>query len=289
MPTHISLAEDIPLTARLACTSIGTIGAFEYAGNGVTHTRTESHSALCDPETLQVALPRHGLVTLEQDDRQVSFSARDLVLYDSSRPHRLAMKDEVNLQVWAIPKSILRLSQMQSRQITAIPLIGRTEFATLVHQFLTAAMKSSAQLENDPQADAVGQHIADLIGTLIQSSFGPPVDIDDVSAVLRNQIMSFVRSRHADNGLNPSMIAHAHHISVRKLHALFADRELSLMDSVRVMRLKFAQDDLSSAHCAHKTLGHIAFRHGFSTLSGFSRAFRTEFGMTPTCFRNAER
>ena len=289
MPMQIALNHDSPLDSLLTRSSFGAVEVLTATGTNHAHTRSERDVVAGDPDTLQIALSMSGSTDVEQDGRQARATAGEIIFFDSSRPFRLSSERDFDLQVWAVPKALLRLSQKQSQLITATPLSTRSGVTRIVDQFLRTTLSHRTTLEIDPQVEAIGQHAVDLVGTLIHSSFGKTVDIADATAVLHEQIRSFIQLHHVDVDLNPSVIARAHHVSLRKLHAVFATYNLSVMDAVRSVRLEAVRRELNDERFTHLTLGNIAARHGFSTFSGFSRAFKAQFGVTPAGYRQRVR
>ncbi len=81
------------------------------------------------------------------------------------------------------------------------------------------------------------------------------------------------------------MIARAHAISVRALHALFEDTGESVAGLVRRERLARCREDLELPSGGSVT--EIAFRWGFRDAAHFSRVFKREFDVTPSEVRHA--
>jgi AraC-like DNA-binding protein len=74
-------------------------------------------------------------------------------------------------------------------------------------------------------------------------------------------------------------------MSVRALHALFEDTDESVAALVRRERLARCLADLERANAGSVT--EIAFRWGFRDTAHFARAFKREYGQTPTEVRQA--
>jgi AraC-like DNA-binding protein len=83
--------------------------------------------------------------------------------------------------------------------------------------------------------------------------------------------------------LTTSALARQCHISVRTLQEGFRRHlGMSPMAYVRVVRLRRAHRDLSSADPFHSTVAAIAHRWGFTHLGRFAAAHKTTYGETPT-------
>lgn len=80
-------------------------------------------------------------------------------------------------------------------------------------------------------------------------------------------------------------IALAHYISERHLYRVLAESGISLAEWIRTHRLKAFRQALAKTTIT-TTIAAIARRHGFRDMSGFSRAFRAEYGLSPGEWRD---
>jgi len=101
------------------------------------------------------------------------------------------------------------------------------------------------------------------------------------------RIKDHVERNLADPALCPASIAAAHHISVRYLHKLFAAEQLTVSGYLRGRRLRRCALQLRDPRLAGVPIAVLAGRAGFGDLSGFGRAFKTSFGLTPSQYRRS--
>jgi transcriptional regulator GlxA family with amidase domain len=66
---------------------------------------------------------------------------------------------------------------------------------------------------------------------------------------------------------------------------VLAESGISLADWIRTHRLEACRQDLAKTTTT-TTIAAIARRHGFTNMSGFSRAFRAEYGLSPGEWRD---
>jgi len=99
----------------------------------------------------------------------------------------------------------------------------------------------------------------------------------------------YIRQHLGSACLSPRSIARAQGISVRHLHRLFRAHGITVGAWVRTVRLARCAADLRDPALLEDTLTEIAFRWGFCDSAQFSRAFRAEFGRTPSDYRVAAR
>ena len=288
LPVRIDPRHDAVPRAAMASNRLGALHMRRVVGGDHIYVRGEHEVRQGDPDTLQIGMPRGGGSILVQDGREAVLKPGDMVLYDSARPFTLVMEERFNWQVFLLPKARLRRSDAELSTLTAIPMTGSVGMTGVVYQFLSGLAADIDTLESDPTADALGESAADLIATLIQSQFGLPWGVNDPDAVLREQVRGYIIRNHLDPALDPTSIALAHDISVRRLHHLFRDGS-SVMDTLRHERLAATRRDLADPRLVTRSIGQIAAAHGIRSQTVFARVFRAEFGMTAREFRARSR
>lgn len=285
LPVQIDPRHDAAPRAAMACGRLGALRIRDVVGGDHIYVRSAADIRRGDPDTFQIGTPLGGSSILIQDGREAVLNAGDMVLYDSARPFSLIMHDRFHWQVFLLPKSKLRRSETELRELTAVTMDSSSGMANVVSRFLRNLAAQSGKLENDPTAGALGENAADLIGTLVQSEFGRPWDVRDLDSVLRQRVLTFLVDQHADPRLDPAAIAAAHGISVRKLHLLFAETKQTVMERLRSERLQAIHRDLADPRLATRPINRIAAAHGMVNATVFTRAFRTAFGVTPRDYR----
>jgi AraC-like DNA-binding protein len=98
-------------------------------------------------------------------------------------------------------------------------------------------------------------------------------------------LKSVIEARLYDPGLKPAAVAAAAGISSRYANALLARHGTSLERLIQQRRLERCRDALDDPAQVHRTIGEIAFGWGFADLSHFGRRFKTEYGLSPTDYR----
>ena len=94
-----------------------------------------------------------------------------------------------------------------------------------------------------------------------------------------------IDKHYRDPTLNPRAVAALTGVSERYLHRLFESSSLTFRQSLVRRRLTEARRCLNDCQDARRSVADIAFACGFADLSGFNRAFKTAFGMTPRDMR----
>jgi AraC family transcriptional activator of tynA and feaB len=134
-----------------------------------------------------------------------------------------------------------------------------------------------------PSLDAAAAAAAaDAALELLRSAVEPGIPTSRAAKrqAMRIEIRRYVRSHLQDPLLDPSSVASAHAMSVRVLHALYEDSGESVAGLIRRERLARCWADLERPTGGAVT--EIAFRWGFKDSAHFSRAFKREFGISPS-------
>jgi AraC family transcriptional regulator, positive regulator of tynA and feaB len=98
--------------------------------------------------------------------------------------------------------------------------------------------------------------------------------------------MAAADGRLADPNLSPALLAGELHVSVRTLHRAFAAVGESAAAYIRRQRLERARAELAAA--GRPDVSQVAARWHFADSSHFIRAFRKQYGDTPTRLARAD-
>lgn len=240
--------------------------------------RSQRDTQRDDQNFFYLILQLKGEALMCQSDTQTRLRPGDMILLDISQPSDFYFKglsDQVSV---ILPRHelLLRLQTQHPRlnqRIDSTSFIGNMS-AQLVNRMMTDPALPKA--ESIAMLDAV---IALLRPTLAlqqggQSSTPPPSMLIKAKAVIERSL--------ADEVLCPEQIAAAIGTSVRSLHRLFAQVDMSVGRYILERRLQ---------HCAEAILNtdlkicHIAASWGFKDLSHFSRAFKQHYDKSPSDYR----
>lgn len=129
-------------------------------------------------------------------------------------------------------------------------------------------------------AMAVGDGIAGLIAACFGSALDARSPVDEPRAALLDRIKEFIEMRLEAPELGTALICDSFGLSRSTLYRLFEPLG-GVAKHVRDRRLARALDDLVTPRRERPRIVDIAFHWGFGSEASFSRAFRTNYGMSP--------
>ncbi|HYK68106.1 MAG TPA: helix-turn-helix domain-containing protein [Streptosporangiaceae bacterium] len=295
----------VPMECR-AATFEDYRGVFRASGLGpmqvvvmdvmpITVCRTPQLISQADPDMLKMVLVCGGnSCVVSQDGRQTSVSAGEFAMYDTRRPYEVRCGTDgdssVQMMTFMFPPSLLPLSRNALRQLTAVRFQAKAGLGDLTSQFL---LQLARNVDHYSPAEAARLSTAAL--EVLATRLAHEQDVRDWGTPearrhgLFTTIQAFIQKQLGDPGLTPTVIAAAHHMSLRSLHQLFHDEGLTVAGWIRQRRLESCRQDLCDPGLATRPVSAIAARWGFSSAGDFSRAFRAVHGLPPKEYRMSAR
>lgn len=131
------------------------------------------------------------------------------------------------------------------------------------------------------------RHLQDLIALVVGASVDLKEQADDngVAAARRLAVRAEIAKNLGNTNLGIKGIAAQQQVSPRHLQRLFAQEGTSFSDVLRQARVARARALLENPSNRNRTILSIALECGFPEASALNRAFRQEFGLTPSDVR----
>ncbi|MFI8520455.1 helix-turn-helix domain-containing protein [Streptomyces sp. NPDC085481] len=288
---HSEHADDFRAEARAVDLGAVQVTAMRYPS--MTVARTPRLIARSDPGYYQLSLTVSGAMWLDHNGRETALGAGDMLVFDSSRPFQGGTRGDgtepdgrLDHIIAHFPKALLPLPARDADRLLALRLPGDTGFGALLARFLVQVVTDAAAYR---PADA--PRLETVLLDLLAGAAAQRLDADAAAApdsrrrALLLSVQDFVRRRLADPDLSPSVIAAAHHVSVRYLHRLHEERGVTVAALIRSLRLDKARQDLADPAQRRTPVHDIASRWGFRHQAAFSRAFRAAYGCSPSEYR----
>ena len=227
-------------------------------------------------------------MTLEGSDvrlvngETVLVEAGDISLFDLSRSIHAQTQHCRNLTL-VLPRHLLFGKDAQNDALHGLVLRRTTSTARLIGSHLRALFDDLSDI-TQAEAPAIVTATANLVTNLI----GPQMAARGPSPTVRGaaimEIRRYIERHIAMPDLGPDHLCKTFGLSRASLYRLFEPIG-GVTDYIRSRRLRSAFRML--ANDRSRTVGEIAYACGFADISAFSRAFRHQFGMSPSEVRDA--
>ncbi|MFI7481320.1 helix-turn-helix domain-containing protein [Kocuria sp. M1R5S2] len=230
----------------------------------------------------KVSLQLEGRGVVEQGGNRSVLEPGDLALYDTSAPYRLEFPEDSRLLVLMFDHRVLDLPPAAVAQLRARRLGPEGGVHSMVASFL-GSMADHMDVLTGMNAQRLGNSALDLLTT----SFNLELD-DQVAASthekdrLRARVHDFVEANLSRPDLDPTTIARAHYISVRRLHQVFQEEGTTVSSWIRTRRLERCRRALEDPMSAGVPVARIAARWAFPDAAHFSRVFKAAYGVSPS-------
>jgi AraC-like DNA-binding protein len=276
----------------LAVMSAAQIGDFDIevltwaADSEIVARRTERLIRACDPECYRIILSVSGEVRVEHAGNQANLRARDIALYDVSRPWQFTHStgpESTRLVMLAFPRALVPIASTRVRPLIGALIPRSMPGRSLTAQFLIG-LTNTTELTGDPDLAPV---LYECTVGLLRQRLGQP---DGITPRTRRLLhMARIRDiihRHLGNPLlDPNGIAEAANISPRYLHQLFQGAELTPMQLLKRLRLQECHRRLQDPALAMTPIKDIIAAHGYLRPDQFARDFKALFGVSATQLR----
>lgn len=183
-------------------------------------------------------------------------------------------------------------------------LFARTGFSELSRAFLERSGHCSISLDSGvaailsdalsallPNATRMAASVAAMVARamldLLDAALTEALEVDRtfaprLDAYHRQRIRHHALAKLGDPDLSVQSIALAVSLSVRRVHQLFADGDMTLMRWIWSERLARCHNRLIDPRGREQPIGLVAYEWGFSDPAHFSRAFRQRYGVSPS-------
>lgn len=237
-----------------------------------------------DPVAMyELVVPLAGEVVLESRGRSAKLGPGDMALASLNSPVSTTHVQRCWAVGFLVPEAEVRHQVSRAAPLTYIDRragLGNVAFETLM------ALSRQAGSMTDPVLDSAARHLLDLLMLASRTAYSNGADhAAEIEAAIREQ----VRRRVGDATLSGESIAAGLGWSLRRVQQILRGAGTTPSELIRTERLRAARDLLIAPGDRRLAVGEVSQRCGFTSHASFCRAFRAEFGTSPTSLRESAR
>jgi AraC-like DNA-binding protein len=287
MPMEVKPLDRASFEAELRFEALGSVGIVRTTSRAATIDHCEKHVQRTTHRTAFLIMPIHGPVRLCCYGREAALDEGDFALSDSFAPSNIVLSCTNHALVLAIPYDLLALHAPNPEAFFGLRISGRCGLGHTLNA-MVRSLWTQAERGLAPQC---GRPVADSLLALVAAVYAieQRADVADSSLTLarRAQIKRYIEAHLRDPGLNAVAIAEALDLSPRYVRMIFTAEHEHISAYILRRRLDECAKQLGEHQWRSRSITETAFDWGFTNTAYFTRAFKQQFGVTPTCYRVA--
>lgn len=272
--------------AGLATTFLGPalIIAADMQGTAYSFSRDAARIARSGLDLIFVQLTQEGSDTRTLNGETITVEKGDISIFDLSRTMHSQTEQCRNLTL-VLPRHLLFSKDVQNDALHGLVLKRTTSTARLIGSHLRALFEDLPDI-TPAEAPAIVAATANLVANLVAPQIaGRHLPAPTVRGAVIMEVRRYIEQHIATPDLGPDHLCKVFALSRASLYRLFEPIG-GVTDYIRTRRLRAAFDMLTNADL--RTVSEVAYACGFSDISAFSRAFRHQFGISPSEVREAD-
>jgi AraC-like DNA-binding protein len=232
-------------------------------------------------------MPTQGAIALSCYGRETVLEEGDFGLSDSFAASTVVLNSTNQALMLAIPYEVLATHVPDPQSFFGLRVPGSRGLGQLVNALLRSVW---TQAEHGLPAQ-VGPQVAHSLLALAATAYAlehrTDVARSSLTAARRAQIKRFIELHLRDTDLNAVNIGRALALSPRYVRMVFAAENEPVSAYVLRRRLDECAKQLCHTLWRGRSITETAFDWGFTSTAYFTRAFKQQFGVTPTSYRLA--
>ena len=231
-----------------------------------------------------------GQTNIKHNNRSICLNTGDITLINSHIHTVYSFKNNATIKIIMLPRRAL-INKFNGREVVYFSNLGRgTGLGVILSSFVNSLFEYHSKLYLE-EAETIIDTILSLLPDLThrQLKHKKEVSLSPINSALLTQINQYIDFHISDPTLGPDAIASYCGISVRHLHRVFSETDITVTQWVRRLRLEKCAKDLKNYEFRNLSITEIALRWGFNDSSYFSRVFKIVSGMTPKQYRSSQK
>lgn len=261
---------------------LGAVTLTDTCGTPQTVVRQSRHIGRFAKDCYFLGLAQVGSVSVRQGGAAMTVHAGCGGLYYANEPYELRTVSKARTFWLELPRR-----EFASRfdggnpPVVANLDVGRG-LGRIAVELCSALAREAPGLVAEDRAE-LGEQLMNILALAVKGQ--EPAAERSVQRVRLRSLMQYIDEHLGDPDLSLGEIASRNGISLRYLHQLFRQLDVSASEWLRTRRLQRCYDLLTSPEYAARSITDIAYSMGFSSSSHFSNLFRAQFGLRPSDVR----
>ncbi|MBV6273264.1 helix-turn-helix domain-containing protein [Alcaligenaceae bacterium CGII-47] len=285
VPLEVEPRQNGAFHNRATIQTLGCLQVSELVVSAQRVRRTHALANRSEDRQFKFSIQLSGQTEIIQAKRTALLGPGDWGLYDTSQPYELSVNQSAHFLVLQVEAAQMAVWMPYLQQSVALCFSSNKGSARVALDTLLSLARQSPSLSAAATRD-ISMTVLQLIGLNLceQSGRGGMSDLDEVRQGQLRVILQYIHDNLHESDLSVNTLAQRFRMSRRYLYNLFASRDLSPADYVLSARLERCRDMLADPACS-RSMGELAYLHGFADASAFSHAFRRRYALSPTEWR----
>ncbi len=274
------------LPSSITDVRLGSLGVLKYAGCELrTWRRSFSHVREDKTDNFLAVFPLSAPLPISQSGRSAIAEPGSAVLLTTNKPFEGACAEHDSAFVVRLPGSLVRQHVPHIDECVARSVFMQRG----VGKMLRSLVEFLVEDRNDYSASQADRFGEILLDTFVNVALEAPelaqfqdTRCESAHSRVYECAKAFIESNLSNPELDPAMVAEHCRISVSYLHAAFAASSQRVGAYIRESRLQRCRETLRNPAQRNKSITEIAMRWGFNCCPSFNRAYRAQFGKSPS-------
>ncbi len=270
---------------KIRAGAIGGLGLAHFSCDECAVRRTPACLKSAIDDDILIGMPLTGRILVHQDGRDSIAGPGSIYFLDPRRPFSFEIRHGIQSMVLKVPRAELQTRVGEISALTARPLTGRNPERALVSSFI-GMLVGRVDVLSEPTSEKIAQQLLDLLALAFDVEMpGRHATLSSTRATALLRLKDVIEARLHESELRPATAAAAAGISVRYANALLAQEDTSLERFIVLRRLQRCRSVLEDPKEFGRAITDIAYAHGFSDVSHFTRRFKALFQCSPSEYR----
>ncbi|MDQ0543270.1 AraC-like DNA-binding protein [Methylobacterium brachiatum] len=235
-------------------------------------------------DTVSVTVMLSGRLNCTHYGRESVQHAGEFVVLDR-KPTIMATVEKSQSLVLEVSRARLERSLGPAALYAGLTIGCKQASTSLVTSFFQDLIRHRERFTPDT-AERMSSIGIDLLVASIAERLAQETPRNLAGTVIVQRAKAYIEANLGDPTLDPSQLAIAMGVSLRRLQQLFREQNRNISDWIWKRRLETAALRLADSSHLHLPIGVLAYGCGFISQSHFSRCFKARYGMAPREYRD---